>query len=173
MADLSRRGLAPADLKEAYLQGRGLGEPGTKRQDNPLPALDPLSGEPSPAHLGSLNPREKRQDNPEPILDPLSGVLSSIGLGGLVPRSPRSEAHSHTIETHIRARAEERDEDVDINAKILTPKAHKRHVQERGLLGGILAPLTGVLAAIDLPTPQESGLKAIPGDVGISQMCRS
>lgn len=31
-------------------------------------------------------------------------------------------------------------------------------------MGGFLAPLTGPLAALDLPTPQASGLKAIPGN---------
>lgn len=31
-------------------------------------------------------------------------------------------------------------------------------------VGGILQPLTGVLAAVDLPTPQPQGLKEIPGD---------
>ena len=62
------------------------------------------------------------------------------------------------------SRFEERDEDVNINAPILTPKAHKRHMEERGLVGGILRPLTGILAAIDIPTPQESGLEEIPGE---------
>lgn len=137
MAELHKRGLAPENMKEAYLQGRGLGAPG-----------------------------QKRQDNPAPVLDPVSGVLSPLGLGGLVPRSPRSEVHNREIEEHIRSRLEERDEDVNIDAPILTPKAHKRHVEERGLVGGILAPLTGVLSALDVPTPQDSGLKAIPGSVG-------
>jgi hypothetical protein len=68
------------------------------------------------------------------------------------------------ITDHMRTRFEERDEDVNIDAAILTPKAHKRHFEERGLVGGLLAPLTGVLSAVDIPTPQESGLKAIPGD---------
>lgn len=135
MAELNRRGLAPEDMKEAYLQGNGLGEP-----------------------------IQKRQANDPPLLDPLSGVLSGVGLGGLTPRSPRSDEHNQAIEKHIRSRLEERDEDVDIDAPILTPKAHKRHVEERGLVGGLLAPLTGVLAAVDVPTPQESGLKAIPGN---------
>nr|POE48917.1 aromatic peroxygenase [Quercus suber] len=132
MAELSRRGLAPADMQAAYAQGKGLGTPGQKRQSN-----DP------------------------PLLDPLSGVLSPLGLGSL---TPRSNEHKRAVEEHIRSRLEERDEDVDINAAILTPKAHKRHVEERGLLGGILAPLTGILAALDVPTPQDSGLKPIPGD---------
>lgn len=169
MAELARRGLAPEELKEAYLQGKGLGKPHETRQNNNNPAVKPLPGVLSSAELGSLTSREKRQDNPAPILDPLSGVLSSIGLGSLVPRSPRSEEHSLAIEDHIRSRLDERDEDVDIDAKILSPKAHKRHVEERGLLGGILAPLTGVLAALDLPTPQRSGLKAIPGNVSSFQ----
>lgn len=134
MAELSRRGLAPADMQKAYAQGRGLGTPAQKRQSN-----DP------------------------PILDPVSGVLSPLGLGSLTPRSPRSDEHIRAIEDHFRSRFEERDEDVNINAPILTPKAHKRHVLERGLVGGILAPLTGPLAGLDVPTPQDSGLKAIPG----------
>lgn len=33
-----------------------------------------------------------------------------------------------------------------------------------GLLGGVLQPLTGVLANLGLPTPQATGLKEIPGD---------
>ena len=140
MAELTRRGLAPPDMKESYLQGRGLGQPG-----------------------------QKRQDNPPPILDPLSGVLSPIGLGSLLPRTPRSEEHNRVIEEHIRSRLEERDEDVNIDAPILTPKAHKRHFEERGLVGGLLAPLTGILGALDVPTPQESGLKAIPGDDPLHQ----
>lgn len=135
MAELSRRGLAPEDMKEKYLQGRGLGTPG-----------------------------QKRQANSPPVLDPLSGILSPLGLGSLTPRSPRSAEHERAIEEHVRSRLEERDEDVDIDAAILTPKAHRRHVEERGLVGGILGPLTGVLSALDIPTPQESGLKAIPGD---------
>lgn len=110
----------------------------------------------------------KRQGNPAPILDPISGILSPLGLGGLTPRSPRSDAHNEAIEQHIRTRLEERDEDVDIDASILTPKAHKKHFEKRGLVGGILAPLTGILGAIDIPTPQESGLKAIPGDVSLT-----
>lgn len=132
MAELTKRGLAPKDMKEAYLQGRGLGDPGQKRQ-----ADDP------------------------PILDPVSGVLSSVGLGSL---TPRSEEHKRAVEEHFRSRFEERDEDVNIDAPILTPKAHKRHVEERGLVGGLLAPLTGVLKGLDVPTPQSSGLKAIPGN---------
>ena len=165
MAELARRGLAPEELKEAYLLGKGLGKPHKTRQNDNDPVV--ASGE-----RGSLTSREKRQDNPAPILDHLSGVLSSIGLGSLVPRSPRSEEHSLAIEAHIRSRLDERDEDVDIDAKILSPKAHKRHVEERGLLGGVLAPLSGVLAALDLPTPQGSGLKAIPGNVShFQQYC--
>lgn len=162
MAELARRGLAPEELKDAYLRGHGLGTPAKRHQDDTGLVVDPDS---SSASLANRVQREKRQENPAPILDPLSGVLSSIGLGSLVPRSSRSEEHSLTIESHIRSRLEERDEDVDIDAKILTPKAHKRHVEERGLIGGLLAPLTGVLAALDIPTPQSSGLKAIPGDV--------
>lgn len=110
--------------------------------------------------LGSRSP----QENPPPLLDPLSAVLSPLGLGGLTPRTPRSEQHRRKIEDHIRSRLEERDEDVNIDAAILTPKAHQRHVEERGLVGGILGALTGPLAALDVPTPQASGLKAIPGD---------
>lgn len=135
MGELTRRGLAPPDLKETYLQGKGLAAPAQKRQAN-----DP------------------------PILDPISEVLSPLGLGSLTPRSTRSDAHNVAIEEHLRSRLEERDQDVDIDAAILTPKAHKRHFEERGLVGGILPPLTGVLSALDVPTPQESGLKAIPGN---------
>lgn len=99
MGELAKRGLAPPYMQEAYNQGRGLGAPSQS---------------------------QKRQNDP-PILDPVSGFLSSLGLGALVPRSgePRSKAHNLAIEEHIRSRLEERDEDVDINAKILTPKAHK------------------------------------------------
>lgn len=167
MGELTRRGLAPPDMKEAYLQGRGLGTPGKKRQANDPPIADPISGILSPPGLGGITPRgppEKRQANDPPIVDPLSEILSPLGLGSLTPRSPRSDAHNLAIEEHIRSRLEERDEDVDIDAPILTPKAHKRHFEKRGLLGGILAPLTGILSALDIPTPQESGLKEIPGD---------
>jgi hypothetical protein len=104
---------------------------------------------------------QKRQENAPPILDPVSGLLSELGLGAL---TPRSKDHSRAIEDHIQSRLEQRDEDVDIDAVILTPKAHKRHVEERGLVGGLLGPLTGIMSALDVPTPQESGLKAIPGD---------
>lgn len=31
-------------------------------------------------------------------------------------------------------------------------------------VGGLLQPLTGILADLDLPTPQPQGLKKIPGD---------
>ena len=62
-------------------------------------------------------PGQKRQDNSPPVLDPLSGVLSPLGLGGLVPR------------------AEERDEDVNIDAAVLTPKAQRKHYEKRGLIG--------------------------------------
>lgn len=134
MAELSKRGLAPPELAKAYHEGRGIGEPGEK---------------------------VARQDNAPPILDPVSGVLSPLGLGAI---TPRNEEHKRFVEEHIRSRLEERDEDVDINAPILTPKAHKRYVEERDLVGGVLRPLTGVLAAVDIPTPQESGLKEIPGD---------
>ncbi|EME39721.1 hypothetical protein DOTSEDRAFT_75386 [Dothistroma septosporum NZE10] len=135
MSEMSKRGLVPENMQETYRRGEGLGAP-----------------------------IQKREDNPPPILDPLSGVLSPLGLGGLTPRSPRSGAHDQAIEEHIRSRLEERDEDVNIDAPILTPKAHKRHVEKRGLVGGLLSPLTGVLSALDIPTPQESGLKAIPGN---------
>lgn len=135
MAELSRRGLAPADMEAAYRRGEGLGAP-----------------------------NEKRQSNPEPVLDPLSGVLSPLGLGSLTPRAPRSAEHVDIITEHIRSRMEERDEDVNIDADVLTPKAHKAYVQKRGLVGGLLGPLTGPLAALDVPTPQTSGLKAIPGN---------
>ena len=164
MAELSRRGLAPKDMEAAYLQGRGLGTPGVKRQSDSPPVADPVSGVLSPERLGTLTPRLKRQSDDPPLLDPLSEVLSPLGLGSLTPRSPRSEQHKRDIEHHVRSRLEERDEDVNVDAPILTPKAHKRHVEERGLVGGLLAPLTGVLSALDIPTPQGSGLKAIPGN---------
>ena len=32
------------------------------------------------------------------------------------------------------------------------------------LVNGVLQPLTGVLSAVDVPTPQEFGLREIPGD---------
>jgi len=144
MGELAKRGLAPADMQEAYNQGRGLGSPGAKRWGQEA--------------------SKKRQADQPPIVDPISGVLSPLGLGALTPRDePRSELHNRAIEEHIRSRLQERDEDVDINARVLTPKAHKRHFEERGLVGGLLAPLTGPLAAVDVPTPQDSGLKAIPG----------
>lgn len=139
MGELARRGLAPAEMQEAYNEGRGLGTPGQKRQDESSPP---------------------GKDGP-PLLDPISGIVSPIGLGGLLPRS---ETQKREWEQHIRSRLEERDEDVNVDAPILTPKAQKRHFEERGLIGGLLAPLSGVLQAIDVPTPQESGLKAIPGD---------
>lgn len=165
MSELTKRGLAPEDLKETYLQGKGLENPGEKRQANDPPIVDPVSGVLSPLGLGGLTPRsEKRQANDPPIVDPLSGVLSPLGLGGLTPRSPRSAEHERAIDDHVRARLHERDEDVNIDARVLTPKAHKRHVEQRGLVGGLLAPLTGPLAALDIPTPQDSGLKAIPGN---------
>ena len=31
-------------------------------------------------------------------------------------------------------------------------------------MNGVLQPLTGVLAGLDLPTPQATGLEEIPGD---------
>ncbi|KAF2479377.1 hypothetical protein BDY17DRAFT_327353 [Neohortaea acidophila] len=158
MAELSKRGLAPPDLEEKYKRGEGIGAPGQKRQANDPPVLDPVSGLLSPIGLGSLTP--KRQANDPPLLDPLSEILSPLGLGSLVPRS----AQHDLAREHLRARLEERDEDVDIDAPILTPKAHKRHVEERGLLGGLLAPLTGILAGLDVPTPQASGEQAIPGN---------
>lgn len=160
MAELSKRGLVPADVAARYHAGQGLGAPIQRRQENGDPIVDPVSEVLSPLGLGALTPR---QENGDPILDPLSEVLSPLGLGAITPRAPRSEAHALFIEKHVRSRLEERDEDVDINAAILTPKAHKRHVEERGLVGGLLRPLTGVLAALDIPTPQESGLKEIPG----------
>jgi hypothetical protein len=33
-----------------------------------------------------------------------------------------------------------------------------------GLLGGILQPFTGILEALDVPTPQQTGLRKIPGE---------
>lgn len=155
-AQLARRGLSDEAIKAEMLKTMN-----AKRQDNPEPLAEVVSEVLSPLGLGGLTPR---QDNPAPVADPLSEVLSPLGLGGLTPRSPRSELHKRKIEDHVRSRLEERDEDVNIDAAILTPKAVKRHVKERGLVGGILGELTGVLAALDLPSVQESGLEAIPGD---------
>lgn len=138
--ELSRRGLANPEMAERYFRGEGLGDPHQQR-DEPSATSDPK--------------------DPPPVLDPLSGVLSPVGLGGLVPRS---EKHRREVEEHVRKRREEPDHEVDVNARVLTPKAHKRHVEERGLLGGILAPLSGALEHLDVPTPQDSGLKAIPGN---------
>lgn len=143
--ELARRGLADAELSERYFRGEGMGDPHEdamkKRKDDPKA---PGSG----------------PDDP-PLLDPVSGILSGLGLGGLVPRDDR---HSSTLHDHMRRRLDEREEEVDIDAAVLTPKAHKRHFKERGLIGGILAPLSGALQFLDIPTPQESGLKAIPGN---------
>ncbi|UZJ55619.1 hypothetical protein CBS101457_004939 [Exobasidium rhododendri] len=136
MGELAKRGLAPPDMQEAYNQGRGLGTPG-----------------------------QKRQDNSPPLVEPISEILSPLGLGALTPRGEKmSEAHIRAVGDHVKARFNERDEDVNIDAPVLTPKAHKRFFQERGLIGGLLAPLTGVLSALDVPTPQASGLQAIPGN---------
>lgn len=88
MQELTKRGLAPADMEAEYQAGRGLGAP-----------------------------RQKRQANNPPIADPISGVLSPLGLGGITPRSPRSDAHNEAIENHVRSRLEERDEDVNIDGK--------------------------------------------------------
>jgi hypothetical protein len=38
-----------------------------------------------------------------------------------------------------------------------------------GLLNGVLQPLSGALAALDIPTPQPFGLKAIPGNVAANK----
>lgn len=148
MAELTRRGLAPRELAALYARGHGLSaEHLSKRNDKRL--------------LDKTNP--DGTDTP-PALDPLSGILSPIGAGALVPRSDVKREHIEEQRAHILARRNQPDHEVDVDSAVLTPKAHKRYVEERGLLGGILSPLTGVLEAIDLPTPQESGLKAIPGD---------
>lgn len=49
---------------------------------------------------------------------------------------------------------------LDALAPILGPLTPKK----RDLIGGLLSPLTGVLAAVDLPTPQSQGLAKIPDD---------
>ena len=56
MGELTRRGLAPADMQENYLQGRGLGTPNQKRQANDPPVADPIGEILSPLGLGSLTP---------------------------------------------------------------------------------------------------------------------
>lgn len=168
MKELAARGLISGDLAKTYERGEGLSAPhAVKRQANNPPVVDPLSEVISRLGLGGLTPRSakfRRQANDPPLLDPLSEVLSPLGLGGLTPRSARPAHHNRAIEEHVRSRLEERDEEVDIDAAILTPKAHKRHVEERGLVGGILGALTGTLAALDVPTVQASGLEAIPGN---------
>lgn len=149
MAELTRRGLAPPDLAERYARGEGLPEDHlvNKRQFN------------TPGDSGAAD----GHDGPA-LLDPLSSVLSPLGLGGLVPRSDAKREHLEEQAAHILARRNEPDHEVNIDSAILTPKAHKRYVQERGLIGGLLAPLSGLLEHLDIPTPQESGLKEIPGD---------
>lgn len=82
----------------------------------------------------------------------------------MLPRADALPEHLAEQAAHIKARMEERDEDVDINARVLTPKAAKRHFEERGLIGDLLEPLTGILQHLDIPTPHETGLKAIPGN---------
>lgn len=150
MAELSKRGLVPEDMARRYHNGQGLGgetlAEARKRED--------------PPYNGGGN-----EDAP-PLLDPISGVLSPVGLGGLLPRDREAAERSmrRRQAEHFKTRMEERDEDVDENSSVLTPKAAKRHFAKRGLIGGLLAPLTGPLQALDLPTPQESGLKKIPGD---------
>jgi hypothetical protein len=47
----------------------------------------------------------------------------------------------------------------DILAPILGPLTPKRD-----LIGGLLQPLTGILAGLDLPTPQSQGLAKIPDE---------
>lgn len=181
MAALIARGEAPEELAAIYRRGE---HPPLKPRDDPPPAvLDPLSAPLSEAGLGSLVPRDDPNDPPPALLDPLSGPLSALGLGSLVPRSADPEherirvsfgssrhfrfkcsrASLRSQNEHIQKRLNERDEDVDIHARVLTPKAAKRHFEERGLIGGLLAPLSGLLQHLDIPTPQDTGLKAIPG----------
>ncbi|PWN45855.1 hypothetical protein IE81DRAFT_363690 [Ceraceosorus guamensis] len=150
MAELTRRGNVPADIAARYHAGLGLGDlSADKRGDAPV--------ERAQAPPGSHN------DQP-PLLDPLSGILSPLGLGGLTPRSDALPEHLEMQRRHILERLNERDEDVDIDARVLTPKAQKRHFEERGLIGGLLQPLQGLLAHLDIPAPYETGLKAIPGN---------
>ena len=151
MAELTRRGLAPPELAERYARGEG------------LPADHLVKHKKRQLGTSGDTSATDGHDGPA-LLDPLSGVLSPLGLGGLTPRSDAKREHLEEQAAHILARRNERDHDVDINKAILTPKAHKRHVQERGLVGGLLAPLSGILEHLDIPTPQESGLKEIPGD---------
>jgi hypothetical protein len=136
--ELARRGMVDSELSARYFRGEGLGPiPSKKRDDDPKA---PGSG----------------PDDP-PLLNPVSGILSPLGLGSLVPRD---QVHQTIVHQHIRRQLEERDEDVNTEAKILTPKAHRK----RGLIGGLLSPLSGALQFLDVPTPQDSGLKAIPGN---------
>lgn len=142
--ELARRGLADPELSERYFRGEGMPDPEeyvAKRANDPL----------APGNEG----------NDPPLLDPVSGILSGVGLGALVPRS---EEHQDQVYQHIRRRLDESEEEADIHANVLTPQAQKRHFKERGLIGGILQPLSGALQFLDVPTPQESGLKAIPGN---------
>lgn len=149
MAELTRRGLAPPDLAERYARGEGLPE-------------HHLIGKRQLGASGDTSAGDSH-DGPA-LLDPLSSVLSPLGLGGLVPRSDAKREHLEEQAAHVRARRNQPDHEVDIDSAILTPKAHKRYVKERGLIGGLLAPLSGILEHLDVPTPQESGLKEIPGD---------
>lgn len=144
--ELAKRELVDPEMSARYMRGEGLG--------------DPSHTDISKRDLGGNGSPSDAKDAP-PLLDPLSGPLSGLGLGALVPRS---EEHKREVYEHVSRRLDERDEDVNMNAKVLTPKAHKRYHEERGLVGGILAPLSGVLQHLDIPTPQESGLRAIPGD---------
>lgn len=146
MAELARRGMAPEELTQLYHRGEGLN-----------------LGHLEQARDGAAKTHDNADETTPPAaLDPLSGILSPLGLGGLLPRF--SDEHKRDMVEHVLARQNEPDEQVNIDAPILTPKAHKRYVEERGLIGGLLAPLSGILQAIDIPTPQESGLKEIPGD---------
>lgn len=179
------KGLSDEHFKQAHGQAshqqnaRQLGTGASNSGDgHDGPALlDPVSGLLSPLGLGSLVPRRHARkhgrqlapggsnsgdghDGPA-LLDPVSALLSPLGAGALVPRDGQLTAAQRA---HIKARRDEPSHLVDIDAAVLTPKAAKRHFQKRGLIGGLLSPLTGPLQALDLPTPQDSGLKAIPGD---------
>lgn len=81
---------------------------------------------------------------------------------------------------HLKARLSDLSNDPDASERLLAEHAHSRSEKRDadpqlglpkldlplggGLLGGILQPLTGVLQNIQVPLPQPSGLKEIPGN---------
>ncbi len=145
MAELIRRGEAPEELKQKYLRGEGIGE----------------------LHGAAAKRDNSREPDAPPLLDPVSGIISPIGLGAALPRAVVDKITPEQRDMqrrHVKERLDERYEDADIDSPILTPKAAKKHLAQRGLIGGLLQPLSGLLQAVDIPTPQPSGLKAIPGD---------